>query len=390
MKINKYSALRFIVLIGIVNMFADMTYEGSRSITGPFMGLLGASALTISITAGLGEFFGYSLRFFTGYLADKTKKYWLSAFVGYAINMLAVPALALAGNWPMAAILIIAERTGRAIRRPAVEAMLSYTAKEVGAGKVFGINEALDQTGATIGPLIVALVLYLKGGYKDGFAILLISALLCLATLVVARIMFANPRDLSLREQPAPLQTKGYSKAFWLFVLAGALIATGATDFALISYHFQQVGSVTLHFIPLFYAVAMATGAITALFFGRLYDKIGIHSVTIAFFIATFSLPLAIFGGFWIALIGIALWGVGLGAQDTLLKAVLVPEVPIDKRSTAFGIFDGIYGITWLLGNIPVGILYSISLPAVVIFSMLFQFSALPVFYLADHFKNHI
>jgi len=385
MKITKSSAIRFILIIGIVNLFADLTYEGARSVIGPFMGLLGASAFTISITAGLGEFFGYTLRFFSGYIADKTHKYWLNTFIGYAINMLAVPALALAGSWQMAALLIIAERTGRAIRKPAVETMLSYTAKEIGSGKVFGINEALDQTGATIGPLIVALVLYLKGGYRQGFAILLISALLCLATLVIARLLYANPKELAMKE-PVPLKTKGYTRTFWLYVVAGALIATGATDFSLIAYHFQKVGSVTLHFIPLFYAVAMATGAITALFFGRLYDRIGIHSVTLAFFISTFSLPFAFFGGFGSALFGIFLWGIGLGAQDTLFKAILVPVVPVDKRGTAFGIFDGVFGITWLLGNIPVGILYAISIPALVIFSMFFQFLALPVLYLADHY----
>lgn len=387
MKITKSSAIRFVLIIGIVNLFADLTYEGARSVTGAFMGLLGASAFTVSLTAGIGEFFGFSLRFVSGYLADKTHKYWLTVFIGYAINMLAVPALALAGNWQAAAMLIIAERTGRAIRRPAMEAMLSYTSKEIGSGKVFGINEALDQIGATIGPLIVALVLYLKGGYRQGFAVLLISALLCLATVAIARLLYPNPRELALKE-PAPLATRGYSRAFWLYVLAGGLIATGATDFALISYHFQRIGSVTLQNIPLFYAVAMATGAITALLFGRLYDRIGIHSVTIAFFLAAFSLPFTFFGGFGLALVGMMLWGLGMGAQDTLFKAVLIPVIPIDKRSTAFGIFDGVYGLTWLLGNIPVGILYSISVPAVVIFSMVFQFAALPVFYIASHYTN--
>ena len=157
-------AFRFVLTIGIVNLFADLTYEGARSITGPFLGSLGASATVIGIVVGFGELLGYSLRSVSGFLADKTHRYWVVAFVGYVINMLAVPALTLAGNWPLAATLIIAERTGRAIRRPSVEAMISYAGKEIGRGWVFGLNEALDQGGATVGPLIVALVLYLKGG----------------------------------------------------------------------------------------------------------------------------------------------------------------------------------------------------------------------------------
>src|SRR5438093_4817047 len=159
------TAFRFVIVVGIANLFADMTYEGARSSTGQFLGSLGASAVVVGFTAGLGEFLGYALRSFSGVISDKTGKYWIVTIVGYVINMLAVPALALAGSWPLAAGLMIAERTGRAIRKPSTEAMLSFAGKQLGSGRVFGINEALDQAGATIGPLIVALVLFLNGGY---------------------------------------------------------------------------------------------------------------------------------------------------------------------------------------------------------------------------------
>src|SRR5213592_5006494 len=180
-------AFRFVLIIGIVNFFADMTYEGARAIIGPFLGSLGASAAIVGFVAGFGELVGYGLRSVSGYFADKTHKYWAVAFAGYAINMLSVPALALAGQWPVAAGLVVAERTGRAIRKPVVEAMLSHAGRSIGAGWVFGLNEALDKAGATIGPLLVALVLYLNDGYRTGFSVLLIPGLLCLGILVVAR-----------------------------------------------------------------------------------------------------------------------------------------------------------------------------------------------------------
>src|SRR5947207_15803137 len=236
-------AFRFVLIIGIVNFFADMTYEGARSIMGPFLGSLGASAAILGFVAGFGELVGYGLRSVSGYLADKTHKYWAVTFFGYAVNMLAVPALALAGNWPVAAALVIAERTGRAIRSPSVEAMISYAGKEIGHGWVFGLNEALDQGGATVGPLIVALVLYLKGGYRYGFAVLLLSALLCLGTLVLARILYARPHELE-GNKAQPLSGKGFPKTYWLYVAAGAFIAAGFADFALISFHFQKSATV--------------------------------------------------------------------------------------------------------------------------------------------------
>src|SRR5207249_5406190 len=192
------TAFRFVIVVGIANLFADMTYEGARSSTGQFLGSLGASAAVVGFTAGLGELLGYALRSVSGIISDKTGKYWIVTIVGYVINMLAVPALALAGNWPFAAGLIIAERTGRAIRKPATEAMLSFAGKQIGHGWVFGLNEALDQTGATIGPLVISFVLFRHGSYRSAFSLLLIPAVLTIAIIFVARHFFPNPLDLEV------------------------------------------------------------------------------------------------------------------------------------------------------------------------------------------------
>src|SRR5205814_8875137 len=264
-------AFRFVLIIGIVNLFADMAYEGGRSITGPFLGSLGASATIVGFVAGLGELLGYSFRSVSGYFADKTQRYWVATFLGYLINVFAVPALALAGNWPLAAALIIAERTGRAIRKPVVDAMISYAGKSIGRGWVFGLNEGLDQADATISPLIVAFVLYFKGGYRTGFGILLVPAILCVATLLIARFWYPRPHELET-ESADFSATKGFPTAFWIYVAAGGLIAAGFADFSLISFHFQKAGIISQTTIPLFYAVAMGAGALTNLLFGRLFD----------------------------------------------------------------------------------------------------------------------
>src|SRR3989442_5609515 len=350
-------AFRFVFIIGIVNLFADMAYEGGRSITGPFLGSLGASAAVVGFVAGFGELLGYSLRSVSGYFADKTQRYWIVTFLGYLINVLAVPALALAGNWPVAAVLIIAERTGRAIRKPAVDTLISYAGKSIGRGWVFGLNEGLDQAGAAISPLIVALVLYLKGGYRSGFAILLIPALLCFATLVVARISHPRPHEME-HEGPDFSEAKGFPKAFWIFVGAGALIAAGFADFSLIAFHFQRAATVPQVDIPLFYALAMGAGALSNLLFGRLFDRIGFPIVFVAFLVGATFAPLVFLGHFWLALIGMALWGVGMSAQNSLLKAILTGFMPLRKRSTGFGLFYTAYGIAWFLGSAAMGFLY--------------------------------
>jgi predicted MFS family arabinose efflux permease len=373
------AAFGFVLIIGIVNLFADMTYEGARSITGPFLGSLGASATIVGVVAGTGELLGYSLRSVAGYFADKTQRYWLIVFVGYAINMLAVPALALAGNWPVAAALIVAERTGRALRKPVVDAMVSYAGKTIGRGWVFGLNEGLDQAGATVGPLIVALILYLKSGYASAFAALLVSSILCLATLVVARRWYPHPRELE-SESADFARAKGFPRAYWIYVAAGALIAAGFADFSLIAFHFQKTGNISETATPLFYAVAMGAGALTNLVFGRLFDRVGLPIVILAFFLGALFAPLVFFGEFWLALVGMGLWGIGMGAQNSLLKALLTEVLAVAKRSTGFGLFYTGYGVAWFLGSAAIGFLYGKSVLALVVLSVGLQLLALPIF----------
>jgi len=199
---KRRSALQFVVIIGVANFFADFTYEGGRAIVGPVFRLVRRERGDHRLCRGLGELMGYGLRSVSGYFADKSHRHWAFAFLGYTVNMLAVPALALATRWPLAATLVVAERAGRSIRKPTVEAMLSYAGKSINAGSVFGLNEALDQAGATIGPLLMALILYLNGGFRTGFRVLLFPALLCLAILVAAR--FACTRvHTNWRQAPA-------------------------------------------------------------------------------------------------------------------------------------------------------------------------------------------
>ena len=371
-------AFRFVLIVGIVNLFADMTYEGARSIIGPFLGSLGASAAIVGFVAGLGELVGYGLCSASGYFADKTGKYWAVAFLGYAINMLAVPMLALAGNWPLAAALVVAERTGRAIRKPAMEGMLSSAGQVIGHGWVFGLNEALDQAGATFGPLIMAVILYRHGSYRHAFQVLLISALLCLAVLFVAWSLHRQPRD---QEGPTErlLPAANFPKAYWVYLTAGALIAAGFADFSLIAFHFQKTATIPQDLVPVYYAAAMATGALASLILGKLLDKIQLPILLLAFGLPAFFAPLVFLGSATLGLVGMILWGLGMGAQGCCLKAMLSAVVPSQKRSTAFGIFDAGFGIAWFLGSAIMGLLYDKSIWALVLFSVSTQLLALPV-----------
>jgi MFS family permease len=376
---NRMTAVRFIVLLGVVSLFADMTYEGARSITGPYLAMLGASAAAVGFIAGFGELIGYSLRLVSGYLSDRTGRYWTFTLVGYSLNLLVVPLLALTGRWETAAALMIAERMGKALRTPARDAMLSHATKEVERGWGFGLHEAMDQIGAMTGPLIVAVALAFRGSYEAGFGVLLLPALLAMSVLVVARWLYPRPQELE--PVATNIQSSGLPRIFWLYLGGVALLAAGFADFPLIAFHFELTGTVPSNLIPVFYAVAMGVDALAALVFGRLYDRRGLVVLTgVALFSALFA-PLVFTTSFWAALAGMVLWGVSMGAQESVMRAAVASMISPDRRGSAYGVFNTGYGVAWFIGSVVMGILYDISLPTLIAFSVLSQLAAVPMLY---------
>jgi MFS family permease len=384
----RMTAIKFIVLLGLVSLFADATYEGARSIAGPYLALLGASGTVVGIVAGFGELIGYGLRLVSGYFSDRTHRYWAITLIGYAINLLAVPFLALAGRWEVAAVLLIAERLGKALRSPARDAMLSYATKETGRGWGFGLHEAMDQIGAVAGPVIVTAVVAAHGNYPAAFAVLAIPAVLALSVLLTARWLYPRPQDL---EPITPeLKTTGFPRVYWIYLAAVALVAAGYVDFPLIAYHFEKVSSVPNPWIPLLYAVAMGVDALAALLFGRWFDRIGIRILMVVSLISALFAPLVFLGGFTLALLGMALWGIGMGAQESILRAAIAGMVSRKRRGSAYGIFNTGYGIFWFLGSALMGLLYDVSLPALIAFSVATQLASIPLFFWVGKTKNSI
>lgn len=369
--------MRFILLLGVVSLLADITYESARSLAGPYLAILGASGAVVGITAGLGELLGYGLRFFSGLLSDKTRRYWLITIVGYVVNLLAVPLLALTHHWPMAVALMITERIGKSIRTPARDVMLSHAAATVGRGWGFAIHEAMDQIGAMTGPVIVMIVLAISGSYRYAFAILAIPAILAIIVLLIARFNYPHPQKLETKQ--AEIGDGKLPTAFWMYLGAIGLVAAGFADYPLIAFHIKQNNIFADKWIPLLYAIAMGVDGLAALLFGKWYDKKKLLSLATAiaisslFAIFAFSLsPIAI-------VVGILLWSVGMGAQESIIRAAVADFVPTAKRGTGYGIFNAGYGICWFLGSALMGVLYDFSLVSLIVFSVLSQAASLPL-----------
>ena len=374
---KRRTALKFVLMIGVVSFFADITYEGSRSITGPYLQTLGATGAIVGIVAGLGELLGYGLRVVSGHISERTREFWPITFVGYSMQMAAVTLLAFARNWQTAALLILLERIGKAIRNPPRDVMLSHAAKEMGLGWGFGIHEALDQSGALVGPLLVAFIFAHRGYYQLAFGTLLVPAIMTVLLLSAARFLYPRPEDLETKTQT--LGSAGLPRSFWIYLIAAALVAAGFADFQLISFHFQQAAVVKMSLIPIFYSVAMAVSGVGSLVFGRLFDHFGISVLIPLTLLSACFAPLVFLGGFWTALVGAALWGLGMGVQESIIPAAVATMVPAERRPSAYGLFTGAYGVSWFLGSAIMGILYDHSISAVIAFCVIAELAAIPL-----------
>lgn len=392
-------AMLFILLFGIVSLFSDMTHEGASSIRGAYLALIGASAGTIGFISGLGELIGYSMRLLFGKITDKTKHYWPMTIIGYILDVLAVPALALVGEhgWVAACALLVVQRMGKAIKKPAKDTIMSFAASQEGVGKSFGIQEVLDQIGAFLGPVLLYVVMLFKTDgttfevYSTCFAILAIPGIITLILLFITKAKFPNPEHF----EPEPKKAVPFKmKKEFIFYIAGiSLFAFGFIDYSIIIMHVSktytaiagglaETGSlVTEGTIPLLYAGAMLVDAAAALIFGLMYDKKGVRVLIIASIIsAPFAVFVFGFNSVPLLLIGIALWGVGMGAQESILKAAVTSMVPKTSRATGYGIFEFAFGVFWFLGSWLLGVLYDVNITAMIAVSVTAQLAAIPLY----------
>jgi MFS family permease len=344
--------------------------------------MLSANAAVVSVVTGFGELVGYGFRLISGRWADRTGKFWPIAIFGYFVQLLAVPALALANNLPTAAALIILERFGRAMRNPPRDAMLSHAGKEIGLGWAFGLHEALDQFGALVGPLSVAGILAWRGNYHLAFAALLVPTVICLSLVLAARYFYPRPQDLEVKT--GDIHGKGLPRVFWVYLAGAALVAAGFADFPLIAYHFTKASSVPKDWVPIAYSIAMAVSGTGSLVFGKLFDRYGVVLLIPLTLVAAAFAPLVFLGNFWAALIGAAIWGLGMGVHESIIPAMVAPMVSPNRRASAYGLFTAGYGIFWFIGSAIMGVLYDHSVTATIIFCVATQLAAAPIFFIVS------
>ncbi|GAA5209422.1 MFS transporter [Microbacterium kyungheense] len=386
----------FIVAFGIVSLLADMVYEGARSIIGPYLATLGASAFVVGLVAGLGEFIGYGLRVVTGYAVVRTRHYWTWTILGYALTVLSVPLIGVTGALAPALLLYATERLGKAVRSPAKDTLLSFASATTGRGSAFGVHQALDQTGAVLGPLLLAAVLgWREGDYALAFGVLAVPGVLVLVLLFWLRHRVPDPLSYEEPERietpqpvsavepvdagrPASAPSEERDEAsdpvkaarrlpagFWVYAAAIAVLSCGVASFPLLAYHAQTTGLLTDAQVPILFAVAMLVDGAAGLVMGRVYDRLGPWTL-LAVPVAAAASVIAFTDDVVLVWVGVAIWGVVNGVLDSTVKAVVTELVPTGSRPPAFGWLAFVRGAGLLIAGGILGYVYDISMTAVI------------------------
>ncbi|MGZ4438326.1 MAG: MFS transporter [Nocardioidaceae bacterium] len=363
------SAWRFVAWFGIVALFADVVYEGARSITGPLLAHLGATAAVVGVVTGVGEASAMLLRLVSGPLTDRTRSYWGWTLAGYGLTVVSVPLLGLASVLWVAAGLVIAERVGKAVRSPAKDTLLSHAASVTGRGKGFALHEALDQVGALSGPLIVAGVLAAtQNDYTPALLVLAVPGAIAFGLAVWLRSRVPQPWRFEVDVPPAPRAeevTTGKTplpRAFWAYALFAGLTMAGFATFGVLSFHLVTAHVLSAAGVPLVYAGAMVVDALAAVASGLLFDRVG-AKVLFALPLMAAVVPLLAYSrAASVAVAGAMVWGAALGVQESTLRAAVAGLVGPGRRATAYGVFGAVLGVGAAVGGALAGSLYESSL----------------------------
>ncbi|MBA2860822.1 MFS transporter [Methanococcus maripaludis] len=389
------NAIFLIILFGIISLLGDVIYEGARSVNGPYLETLGASALIVGLVVGFGEFLGYAIRLLSGYFSDKIKAHWFFTIFGYGL-LISVPLLALSNYWQFAAIFIVLERIGKGLRSPARDTILSYATKQVGTGLGFGIAEFLDQIGAVIGPLVFTFVFISAGpvktvaDYQQGYSYFWMPFVMLMMVLFFVYFKVRSPEEFESSYSKKE-ESKQIPKVFWTYSLFTFITTVGFVSFAIIGFHLKVQGILLDAEIPFFYAVAMMIDAIFGLVVGKMYDsfkskhdneKSGLLLLGIVPILTAVLIPLVFSYNFVTVLIGMLLWGIVMGSHETVMKASIADITSINKRGTAYGIFSVIYGLALFIGAILAGYLYDISIFWMILVLVGIEILGIPVYFM--------
>ena len=379
-----------VMLLGVVSMLGDIVYESGRGIAPDYLYYLGASALLVGLTSGVGELVGYGMRLISGPLADRSHAYWLFIFLGYGL-ILSIPMMGLTNSLWLVMAFVVTERLGKALRSPSRDAVVSVVSRGIGSGKAFGLHEFIDQIGAIAGPAFLGFLMLLSG---NNFSFSLQSLLPFYVLMMV--VLYLTYRRVGgtveqMRKQGGS-EEGSLSKSFWMYAGAVLLNTAGLLPIALILYNGSKIlhASGQLWLIPFLYVIVQLVDAPMALVSGYLYDKVGTRFLSIPFGLSVLPMVFSSLVGLPGILLACVSYGLVLGMQESIYRAAVADMVPLGRRGSAYGFFNVMLGVGTFISGAFFGVMLDSSAPLMLmfVFVVVAQVVAIILLLMARHEKR--
>jgi MFS family permease len=351
-------------MLGFVSMLMDTSSELIHSLLPVFMvSVLGASMVTVGIIEGIGEAVAAFAKVFSGAISDYFGKRKLLVVLGYGLAALTKPVfpLAISIGWVFTARFV--DRIGKGIRGAPRDALVADITPPALRGAAYGLRQALDSTGAIIGPLLaVAFMAWLANDIRAVMWVAVVPAILSVALLVAG--VHEPDRTPSRAGAGQAVTLAGIARMplrFWLIVLLGAVFTLARFSEAFLVLRAQNVG-LGLRYVPLVMVVMSGVYAAAAYPAGAAADRLSQRALLITglavLIAADVVLAAATTPGH--ALIGAALWGLHMGLTQGLLSKLVADTAPAELRGTGFGVFNLFSGAALLLASVIAGVLWTI------------------------------
>ncbi|MFC1988760.1 MFS transporter [Chloroflexota bacterium] len=361
-----------VFFMGITSLLTDVSSDMIFTLVPLFLtNVLGAAGTVVGLVGGLSEGADSIFRIFSGWLSDKIGKRKSLAVLGYSISTLAKPFLYLANAWGVVLAVRFTDRIGKGIRTSSRDALIADSTSLDERGKGFGLHRTMDTTGAFLGLVIAAIIVYLVQGTgaieirMGTFRWLIVAGVIpaVLAVILLQAFIREKKRDGPTVSYGVRMSLSGikgsFDNRFWAFIAITAVFTLGNSSDFFVILRAQNLG------VPLFQVVLMlvvwnAAEAAFSLPMGILSDKLGRKRIIILgwFVYALVYLGFAVSSSVWQMWLLFAFYGVYYGIVQGVARAFVADMAPEEKRGTAFGLYHGVVGLSLVAASLIAGILW--------------------------------
>jgi len=365
-----------VFFLGVVSLLTDVSSEMIFTLVPFFLcNVLGAATTIVGLVGGVSESTDAIFRIFSGWISDKLGKRKLLAVSGYSVSTIAKPFMYLASTWGVVLAVRFSDRVGKGIRTSPRDALVADSVSARERGKGFGLHRAMDTSGAVLGLVIAAIIIYLVqgGGLKlslETYQWLVLIGVIPAVLAVLVLVVFVCEKKPPPGSSPFPGLSSarlftGLDTRFKVFLVIMVVFTLGNSSDFFVILRAQNLGVPLIH-VVLMLVLLNITYAAISLPAGMLSDKLGRRRIIILGWLiyALVYLGFALATSIWLVWLLFACYGIYYGIVEGVARAFVADLVPEERRGTAYGLYHGVVGLTLLPASLIAGWLWDTINPA--------------------------